>query len=642
MGRHTPLLVPAVLIALVTVILLTGCEKLDPGPLSGNQPPDTRLSIEADRGDTTSLRVAFAWSGEDPDGSVVRFWTRLDSLEWVRTARPDTVLVLSLDDAVLEDGSPAPHVFAVRAEDNEGEFDPTPAAIEFTARNTLPETEIISGPAGVACPIVRFEWRGWDYDGVVVGYGWALHWWDSAYSEWVWVAGDDDVPPDEFALTIGPIAGLHRFEVWSIDDAGESDGTPAFREFSSNPVLDGPKLYVHTNFVGTLVFRGHDWATPPADSFDIFEGEHLTFNWIATSEDCGGDVLGYSYAYDDTTDWGLSYSLDDVHFEVTPEPGEHTFYLSAIDDLGMITRGRVCVNVAQMTREYVLLVDGWDYHESIAPWGTDEQRDTFYDTLTMACSRPVVTWDMAEHVVGGSPRPPDVSTMAGASTVLWFYDQDCEELDLTFDPYQAEYLSLAGYVRAGGNLVLAGWKGLSQMAGGASYPMEFTAGDTARERVFIRDQLGIRFADNSGSAANKDSPWSYGYCFYGAVPGETSVPGGDRGDLTPVYIDSVGPGGYPEAGKWPVYTWQSPPYPEGYVRAGPAYVEKLDAYGGEPIEASVIDAYLNMNYEGEPCVVLRYTGTDRGNTCYFGFPLYYTQTDQAVALFDRIWEMFGE
>lgn len=641
MTRHASLLASAVLAGLLAAALFTGCSKLDPGPLGANHPPDTRLTVSPDRGDTTSLRVQFAWSGEDTDGSVVCYWTRLDSLEWRRTTRVETVLVLPADEVEPDDGAPKTHVFEVRAEDDRGERDPTPASATFSSRNLLPETEIIKGPSGVACPIVRFEWRGWDYDGVVTGYGWSLHWWNSVYSEWEWVAGDDDVPPDELSLMLGPLAGLHRFDVWAIDDASEPDATPASQEFTSNPVLDGPKLYVRTSFVGTLVFRGYDWAPSPPDSFCIFEGEHLTFDWVATSEDCGGELVGYSHAYDDTAMWGSDYSMDDVHFEVTPESGEHTFYVSALDDLGTITRGRVRVNVVPMTRDYVLVVDDYDDKEHLEQWGIDEARDAFYDTLTMACSRPVVTWDVSEHVVEGLPQPPDVPTMAGASTVLWYYDRNGDGLDAAFGGYNPYYLVPSGYARAGGNLVFAGWEGLSQMVDAVSYPVAFAASDTSQEHVFVRDELGIGRADNSGSSINKDSPWSYGLCFYGAVPGETGVPDG-RGDLAPVYIDSVGPGGYPEPGKWLVYTWQSPPYPEGYIRAGLSNVEKLEAYGGEPIEASVIDAYLNMNYEGEPCIMLNYTGTDRGNTCYFGFPLYYTQTDQAVALFDRLWEMFGE
>ena len=71
-------------------------------------------------------------------------------------------------------------------------------------------------------------------------------------------------------------------------------------------------------------------------------------------------------------------------------------------------------------------------------------------------------------------------------------------------------------------------------------------------------------------------------------------------------------------------------------------LEKVEAYQGEPIEPYVIDSYLNMNFEGQPCAVVGVTGTGRGNTCYFGFPLYYIQTPQAAAAFEKLLTLYGE
>ena len=633
MGRHTWVLTTTSLSILLALVLLDGCAKHGPGAV--NAPPETGLTFAPEPGDTTALRVGFSWFGTDPDGEVVRYWTRADSGAWRGTTATETLLVLS--DAGDRTCAATRHVFEVRAEDDAGELDPTSASVTFVARNSLPETEIIAGPSGLTAQYAFFEWRGWDYDGIVASYAWELLWRESASGEWIVVVERDSIPPDEVSTFFGPLSGQHRFDVWSIDDEGAADPTPASRSFVAAYYVDGPELLVRTNVLGDHEFMGPSWASKYDTPTDVFEGDVLVFDWSATVL-AGTELIGYSYAFDDTTDWGSSYSLNDVHLEVVPATGQHSLYLKVLDSLGMETRARLCVNVAPTGRDHVLLVDDYDYREELPPgagWGTDAMRDAFYDTLTMACQRPVVEWSVEEHL----GEPPGVEAMRNASSMIWYYDQDDASLGRAFDaPGALDYVPLAGYLRVGGNVVLAGHKGLAHITGETQYPMTFSASDTAPRKVFVRDRLGIGSAENSGGNANKQSPWTYGYCFYGAVPGETSVPEGTRAGFVPVYIDSVGPGGYPEPGKWFLYTSSM----DDYSRAGLPYLEALQPYDGSTIEAAVTDAFLNMNFQGETSVVLRYTGTDRGNACYFGFPLYYMQTDQMVALFDELYSLIGE
>ena len=63
---------------------------------------------------------------------------------------------------------------------------------------------------------------------------------------------------------------------------------------------------------------------------------------------------------------------------------------------------------------------------------------------------------------------------------------------------------------------------------------------------------------------------------------------------------------------------------------------------GDGIESHGIDSYLNYNFDGRTCVLLSPTGTDRGNVCYLGFPLYYLKTFQVKAFFDELLPLFGE
>jgi hypothetical protein len=619
---------PLAALGLLALWLAGGCGKLHPDLLRTNTPPDTQVRLEADRADTTSLKVHLLWTGTDPDGIVTHYETRWGTSAWTPVAVTDSTYRLPAQDPGDSAAQAATYTFSVRAVDDDRAVDPTPASVTFTARNTLPETEIIRGPSGVTGPCVHFEWRGWDYDGIVVGYAYRLYQWTGEPGdEWLEILAADTLGADDVTADFCPLAGLHRFTVWAVDDVGGSDPTPAERQFTCNPALAGPRLTVRTNVLGVHAFRGPAWSPAYDTPVPIFEGEHMVFDWTASAEDCGGSVVGYSSAFDDTSAWGDVYSLDDTHFAVTPTVGEHSLYISAKDNFGVLTRARLAVDVHEATLdEYVLIVDDYDWREHLPSWPTDEQRDAFYDTLAMGVARPTLQWDVQDH----AQEPPDVETLSRASTVVWYADADNTALRGLFDPYVATYATLAGYVRVGGNLILCGTEVLRQIADDP-YPLLISPSDTTAGRTFIRDQLGIGYADNSGYAANKSTPWTYGYCFYGAVPGGTGVPEGRDVQLEAMYIDSLG--------KWSVI--YNHPHPN-YNKAGLPAVEKIEAYQGAPMETHFIDAFLNMNYEDEPCIVLKPTGSNRGNVCYFGFMLYYLQTPQVQAAFDRLLELFGE
>jgi hypothetical protein len=214
-----------------------------------------------------------------------------------------------------------------------------------------------------------------------------------------------------------------------------------------------------------------------------------------------------------------------------------------------------------------------------------------------------------------------------SSTVVWYYDHEEPALRTAFDPAARRYAPLAGYVRGGGNLILAGWKGISHIVG-EDYPIEVTDADTTAGRVFVRDALGIDRAENSGLAANKGSPWTYGYCFYGAVP---KNPLGTGVQLEAMYIDSLGTW-------WPLYGMDNPNYSHG----GLPMVDALRSWSGGGVEAQVTDAYLNMNFEREPCTIVAVPEEGYGQACYFGFPLYYLQAPQVRRVFYTLLERCGE
>jgi len=626
------LLVMGAMSGVLIVMVLAGCSK-DLGDKIPNQEPETYLSFAPDSGAITNDRVRLNWFGWDPDGEISYYQTKWDTLDWIRVVNTDSVFLLSASDSVDFQKGFGVHTFKVRAVDNDGLVDAIPESVSFTAFTFVPETQILRGPAGVTGPMVTFEWQGRDRDGVITGYEYRLYRRDEATHEWFVVTESGPLGADATSVTFGPLAGQHKFDVWSVDDAGAPDLTPATRVFTCNPELAGPKLFVGTNVFGTFTFRGPVWASQYNLPMPIFAGERLRFGWVADARDYGGQVVGYRHAYDDTSTWP-AWSIFDTRFQVMPQLGRHSLYIGAIDNANVKTRARIYFDVVEATLDqYILVVDDYNEAETLPSWGTDDARTAFYDSLLAGYSRTRIEWEPSQHVVSGTPQPPNVDALRGASTVIWYCDSEGTTLKRLFDPNQTAYNSIAGYLRVGGNLVLEGYKVVGQIMN-AQYPITIDPADTTLAGTFVRDYLHVGYAANSGSAQNKLSPWKYGYCLYGAVPTDA----GEALDLEPMYIDSVGPSGYPQPGKWPLYTNTLP----ALSRAGLPTVEKLESYRGTALEIFAMDSFLNTNYQGKTCGLLYLSGENHGNTCYLGFPLYYLRRPGVQAFMDRVLYLFGE
>lgn len=602
-----------------TALFVIGCGEKDSGGVAPNVPPETVLSFAPGNGDTVVYRVRMNWFGWDPDGEVTHFLARWDSLDWFSTVKTESVFILETEERPDSTHSYRRHSFDVKAVDNEGSEDPTPASVIFTASNSHPDTEIVSGPSGIIGAFAEFEWTGTDSDGEVAGYGYRLSRRDGY--DWIVIASEDSLGAEETVALFGPLEhGHHRFEVWAIDDRGAADPSPAEDEFSV--AVCCPLLEIRVNHLGADTFVGTDWDSwPHGDPIEVLAGEHFVFDWYALP-----DIIGYRHAYDDTSEWP-EWSIDATHFEVTAEPGLHTLYVYAKDLLGRAARGRVRLDVVAADLDnYILIVDDYDLWETYPEWGwgSDADRSQFYD-LMVAPFGARAEWEPSEHSDVEGPRPPDPSALSGASTVVWYGDGDRTTLARLFEePYGSfRYNPLAGYMRIGGNLVLCGFETTREITSG-HYPIETTPGDTSRPDAFVRDVLRVGWAESSGQSANKNIPWEYGYCFYGAEPT-------DPGLFEAMYIDSLGKW-------WPLYGSDHP----NYRRGGLAMVEKLEAYQGSALPILEIDSYLNTEFAGETCGLLHLSGSDRGNVCYLGFPLYYLKTEEVQAFFAELLPLFGE
>ncbi len=175
-GRPSPLALLSG--ALLLLVSLTSCDSDFEGDVLRNEAPNTSLSVRDESlvdnlADDNRLlsTLRLAWSGDDPDGFVSGFELRVfptsaspaDGDLWVFTTRNDSLLLLPLPSGE----SVANVIVEVRAVDNEGERDPTPARSVFPIQNSPPTIRFsqFELPPATTFPIVSFAFVPADPDG---------------------------------------------------------------------------------------------------------------------------------------------------------------------------------------------------------------------------------------------------------------------------------------------------------------------------------------------------------------------------------------------------------------------------------------------------------------------------------------------
>jgi hypothetical protein len=251
---------------LVALVLMVGCdslknpflEPLDSAPLE-NQAPQTHLfltfepdgmdTVYSDTSDdftvittrhlpdTTTSRQILYWWGEDPDGEVVAYHYRWNfQSDWVRTLAEQDTFFLPLDVAYEE------FLFEVKAEDDQGELDPTPATLRIPVANSQPSIEfsINSNPVAgsnpnvthITFPTRTFSWTVTDIDGLETIN--QIRYKLDATDIWHFLDGNvtsitlEDIEP-----------GLHTFYVQAIDTAGAASNLLQFPDSSDAAAPNG-------------------------------------------------------------------------------------------------------------------------------------------------------------------------------------------------------------------------------------------------------------------------------------------------------------------------------------------------------------------------------------------------------------------
>ncbi|QXD15183.1 hypothetical protein GQ464_017550 [Rhodocaloribacter litoris] len=173
-----PLRCTIALFLTLVLVLSAGCDADFGGVAFENQPPETTLSVRdtslvdnlagAERLTST---VFVSWSGTDPDGFVaayeLRFFARGDRPDpeegWTTTTRTDSLVLLPIPRGERI----ADVTFEVRAIDNDGLKDPTPARTVFPIQNSPPAISLntFDLPPDTTFTVFSFAWRASDPEG---------------------------------------------------------------------------------------------------------------------------------------------------------------------------------------------------------------------------------------------------------------------------------------------------------------------------------------------------------------------------------------------------------------------------------------------------------------------------------------------
>jgi hypothetical protein len=234
--RGIPTLAPVLAVAAAAALAifggLAGCSKVR-GVLAPNRLPETTIWVTGNL-DTVGHAIRVFWNGEDPDGQVVGFefkWiyepgaapAGYDSSLWTFTDRRDSLFTV-----FSPDGVDYP-TLVVRAIDDQGAADDSPARQRFGFTNLPPTIELTGTPPASTLPVAVFTWSAHDPDGIL-----------SRAHYRVWLDGREDrdtvltdtvitIPPYFFQELDGQTLARRRTAfVACIDDGGRMSEPDSF------------------------------------------------------------------------------------------------------------------------------------------------------------------------------------------------------------------------------------------------------------------------------------------------------------------------------------------------------------------------------------------------------------------------------
>lgn len=234
-------------IILITLFLLNRCditEPENPGQKHPNSLPETTIvNVPPDNSPEEAYfyRIKLYWDGGDTDGYITGYKYKINDNPWTFTKETFIKIDFSSPDTINY------HEFQVKAVDDAGGEDPTPAMKRLCTKQTdLPETEILFGPPVNKAVFILSDttsiWKGIEFllsgtdsDGEIIGYEYAIddsNSWQMAQSSSIKMFGDFE-------------DGEHTFFARAVDNAMGVDPSPVRQSFSViQPTLQNKILVV--------------------------------------------------------------------------------------------------------------------------------------------------------------------------------------------------------------------------------------------------------------------------------------------------------------------------------------------------------------------------------------------------------------
>jgi hypothetical protein len=407
-------------IALIGLPLIGGCGDSITGNEVPNTAPETLLTAAPPQASPTGTVVNFYWDGFDPDGKITGFEWRISNngtdgvvdpvdtlsttLPWQFTEILDSTFAVSADipgfsDDVADSVSPKAvrswqsHTFFIRAIDDRGARDPSPASASFTS-TTLAPTVTITLPSSVqpntcatAPPALAFAWRAKDPD-IESQEPQAVRYLLKRYG----AAGEACMLQRDFESGAFPIEA---------DDPGWSDWIPYDAALDSGRVIrysPRPASDVGSSYVFAVQARDHAGAVTPlfewgrnvrhvkitnsraplitvterilgteefiklsgSKRFTLASSQEIRFEWSASAEAYGNLVEAYRYGFnlidpDDPDDpgWSVPWGNGPSWKRAAPRtlnPGSPNFVVQAIDTSNQMSRATYFFQIVEVAR----------------------------------------------------------------------------------------------------------------------------------------------------------------------------------------------------------------------------------------------------------------------------------------------------
>ncbi|MCX6187034.1 MAG: hypothetical protein NTU43_08575 [Bacteroidetes bacterium] len=189
-------------ICIFSLLAIVACKKGFDGEKTPQSPPNTFMAVDSihrNGVDRLTTRVVANWWGTSESGFVVGYEVSVDSMKtWQYTTRQDSAILLN-----IPPGSDSADIdIFVRAIDNLGQRDPSPASTLYPIKNTAPSVKFIYAASvggsltqnpTIAFPILKYNFQGIDPDGSGDIYQYELYLNDTNASPYILNAGTSTI-----------------------------------------------------------------------------------------------------------------------------------------------------------------------------------------------------------------------------------------------------------------------------------------------------------------------------------------------------------------------------------------------------------------------------------------------------------------